>query len=376
VKQGLLYGYYGYKNLGDDIFLYVFTNNLLKEIAPDYNFTILAKNGVKYCSDIQMKKDNYKIDLLNFDTRLSSYLSKMKYIKYLSLSKLLIFGGGTIFYCHNSRDYKNQKVLNYFTKLNKITKGKTVGIGIGIDRIQNEQARKLVKKTLLNFDILVLRDKNSLNNYELIIEKKADLSKVFLLPDLAYKLGSQINSYINLEKERANSIGINFAVPLGLNNTEEEEYILQMKKIVTFSKKTFDKVYYIIAQPDTGSSEKKLLSRIVDKGDRQNIIQYDGDIKKFTMELSKVETIIASKFHVAVLGHILNKKFFTIQYQEKVKYFMNSINKEKDNFTYNEVDRLFMRIKEKNYHNNLNDPMDNTEKLQNGLRDIFEYCNF
>jgi polysaccharide pyruvyl transferase WcaK-like protein len=375
VKKGLLHGYYGFRNLGDDIFLYIFTKKLLKEIAPNHHFIIPTRSGVTDCSDICLERENYRIDILKYKTKLDTISSKMKYVKHLIFSDLLLFGGGTIFYHHNDNDLKNLKVLNHFITISKSTRGKIVGLGIGIDEINNVTSRKIVKSILGKFDLLVLRDKNSLLNYEKIVGSNVDSNKVFIIPDLAYGLGD-LKGTIKKEEELPHSIGLNFTIPLGLNKFEQENYVNQMKKVVEFAEKNFKEVYYIIAQPDSGSAEKNLLMKILNYKENINTIQYDGDIEDFINNLAKIETIIASKFHVAVLGHILNKKLYAIKYQDKVKYYMNSINLANNIYNYSQVEDLFKKILEEYYIYNLTSSIDQIKMLKKGLEEISENYEF
>lgn len=335
IRSSILYGYYGYGNFGDDLFLWFLTKQLPTWFCSS-RFVVPIRGGktvprevlAKIGTDVEFKHFKY-------ENRIQRFISKVRMACYLMTCNFLIFGGGTFLYRKTSTDTRNLIALLNQIKLAKASGAQVIGLGLGMDPISDERTRYVAKRIVESFDLLVLRDSESLKNIKAVVPNDR-LPRTYILPDLAYGLRDELLA--SSVPKRDGYIGVNFALPPGCTNASEliSHLRIVFERIRSAGKY---KIKYVIAQRDLGSREGKLLSKIAPDFDPDDVICYNGSIRNFVKQFSQLETILACKLHILVLAHILAKPFIALQYQEKIANFMKEIDYEDNLFRYAEVDQ-------------------------------------
>ena len=172
-------GYYGFHNIGDDIFLRQLINYLSKNNIVNKIFVFCQSNYYPQSSD--------KVTFFN-----SAKLSKVKRALIILNSDYLVWGGGTL----NITD--EPKNLLRLQKLAKLTRKRFGFLGVGLEAVNSgEQDKKA--QVFKNADLLYLRDKNS---YQFALQNFNQSQKCFLGGDLAFLDLSPYKEFI--EKRFAN----------------------------------------------------------------------------------------------------------------------------------------------------------------------------
>ena len=249
-------------------------------------------------------------------------------------------GGGTFLY--EGTGVKRMKSNLTLLKIFSLERNsKALGVGIGIDRINDLKMVEISKKILNKFSYIIFRDSCSLRNAERIIGPSI-YTKSIVLPDLAYGLIGDVKEFTKGTKRIPKSIGINFMLPL--NCTDRNSYISIMRGFVARLIGDGFNVYIIVAQPNSLLKEAKLVSDIVPHFSPDNLISYNGDIKNFFRKMSSLELIVGSRLHILIAAHLLQKPFLNIEYQEKTRYFMQEIKYDENSFKYADIDFVYNQI--------------------------------
>ena len=368
MKRGILHGYYGYGNFGDDLFLYFLTKYFIPKLATkEYSFVVPVGGSCFLPEEVVKLSDSVIFERYRTDTVLRRIRSKFYLVSRLLVADLLIYGGGTFLY--EKTGVKRMKSnLNLMRVFFLKTPCYLIGLGIGVDPITNPIMKRLSEKILKKFSYIVFRDKYSLNNALQIVGPCIN-TKSLVLPDLAYGLMPEV-AVRDFSQQIPRSIGINFTIPLDCLN--ESLYIDAMREFVNKLMKNGFDVYIIIAQPYLGSKEMHLAEKIAPTFPKNKIISYEGDISTFLKKISLMEVIVGSKLHVLIASHILGKPFFAIKYQEKIEYFMKEAGYESHLFTYEQTDSLFNLILHGKYDKPTLSPISLYKRLNEGLKEVLK----
>ncbi len=159
----LLMGYYGQRNIGDDLFVHQLTHYFSEKSTVQKIFV--------FCQEDYYPKISDKVQFFP-----ATQLSKLKKIGLILKSDLIFWGGGTLSFGDKPTNLLQIQALSQFL-------GKKFGfLGIGLEGITSELQQpnyEIFNKA----DILYFRDNSS---YELFREKSPHHSWVFLGGDLAF----------------------------------------------------------------------------------------------------------------------------------------------------------------------------------------------
>ncbi len=372
--NGTLLGYYGYLNFGDDLFLYYIIKNIFPLLAPSYSFVIPIGGSRKVpfeVSSISNPNNNFQFKELYFDTIHNRFLSRIFSDTLMSRSKIVLYGGGTFLYEQNPiRNLASR--LESFKIAKIIGKAKIVGLGVGIDPFFDRSKKKIAREIINCFDYVFFRDSSSLSNAIDILGNKI-LERSSIMPDLAYGLTSElldnesIQYFIDKKTSEVKTVGINLTLPVWDNSLKY--YSTLFREFISELLLHSFEVKFIIAQSYL-SKELVVFQEIFKEFPQIKVIRYDGNIFKFLSELSKIDIFICSKFHLCVIAHILDKPFFAIEYQEKVRYLLKEIDYMSNLFTYKDFDILLSKILSGYFQKPNIKAKDLEEKLKNNINKV------
>lgn len=205
----LLMGYYGFKNIGDDIFLRQLIDYLSQKDVVNKIFV--------FCQSNYYHKSSDKVIFFN-----SAKLSKVKRALIVLNSDYLVWGGGTL----NITD--EPKNLLRLQKLAKLT-GKRFGfLGVGLEAVNSGQQEKKAK-VFKNADLLYLRDKSS---YQFALQNFSQNKKCFLGGDLAFLDLSFYQPFINKNSKSNQIKNISFSGMYWWGEGRGEFYAQQLKPFI------------------------------------------------------------------------------------------------------------------------------------------------
>lgn len=165
--KNLLFGYYGYSNLGDDALLF----SAIKRAEGELDGSVGAFTA------------NPKSDALDFLIPCFSRKNPLALFSKISKCDRLIFGGGTLFQATTSK----RSLLFYISvlRLAQCKKKETLIYANGIGEIKSRFLRKMLFEALKKCSKIGLRDLNSLEELK---RELPDYTKASIEPDLAQSI--------------------------------------------------------------------------------------------------------------------------------------------------------------------------------------------
>jgi len=327
-------GYYYEKNLGDDLFLQIaekiFTPNELRKYKID-------------ATNIQF----VKIDSIN-----TNEVKK-------KCDKIILFGGETL------NSYFIDKLIDFKLKHNC----RVYGIGVSCNQSYDE----LVNKINI-FDYLVFRNKK---DYKFFVDKFKNYCTY--IPDIVFMIKNNL-PLINLKSKR---VGFFPATPMfiGLNNSEKNNYLKSIKKIVDY---WVQKNYFVHFFCMSNSNKQKeddlyLIRKIINlyPKDKQSKFRLCESNKDIFNEIKTMKYNICWRFHSIILSILNRIPFITFSSTPKVENLLkdNSI----EDLYYNFIDIESGLEYLKNNRKNIIKKLDNIYKINHDITKNFyknlEYIN-
>lgn len=287
----LVCGYYGQLNIGDELMLASIVQNLSKKyriIVASYNTQITQK-----LHNVESVPHKHKL----FDQALQQ-------------SEIMIIGGGTLFHDQGLEENKNVEyycgLIEKAAALNK----KIVLLGVGIDTLKLNKNKEYIKKSLAKCKYIFVRDQDSKKK---LMEYGISENKIGVVPDLIF--GLDITKQKS-PKGKKPLIGISLCSPI---QNDPKNLLSQIEKYLpAFIRDNKDKF------------EFKFIPGL--EVDMQYLPYFR---KKFGIELSffkpdlnnyfnsyfqivnSCDYLIASRYHMLLLGALMNIPTFAISYAEK-----------------------------------------------------------
>lgn len=281
-KKVVISGYYGFKNFGDELILSVLTQQL-----KGCDITVLS-------SDPDWSRKTYNIDAVySFDLK-----SVFKTIK---KADILISGGGSLL-----QDVTSLKSLIYYSLIifmALLLRKKVIIFAQGIGPINNPVAQKIVFFLLKRAAFVSVRDEKS----HALLAKNGVPSE--LVCDPAFTLNLP-----DVSKEQA--VGIQ----LRSFKTMSEDFI---DRLAEYTAKYFsDKK--IVVLPLQTALDREVCTKFLDSikkyaPDAQAEMLSQQDNSVIINQISRLEYLIAMRFHALVIGMKAGVKCLGINYDQKVE---------------------------------------------------------
>lgn len=178
----LLIGYYGYRNLGDSLFLKLIlerietlapsgTRVLVKDLLPSENPTL----GLEVlCAPFDAVLADSSINRL---TRAVTFYRLLR--RTMSNVSVVIYGGGSLFH---SRELRNLAVLITLNHVARRSQCEIIAVGVGVPRPRGILRRILLKRILSHLDAISVRDSVS---HEVCVDLSSP-KRCILASDLAF----------------------------------------------------------------------------------------------------------------------------------------------------------------------------------------------
>ncbi|MDJ0619716.1 MAG: polysaccharide pyruvyl transferase family protein [Calothrix sp. MO_192.B10] len=276
----LLMGYYGFKNIGDDLFVTQLVNYLSNQEYVEHIFLFCQQDYYEFTSN--------KVVILPTDK-----LSKSKRLSIILQSDYIIWGGGSL-----NLQGKPKNLLR-LQKIAKITRKKFCFIGVGLETIQAGDERSKYP-VFQNADFLYLRDNYS---YDLAIKKLKLLKSCHLGGDLAFLNLDLYNLYIK-QKEKSNQIkNISFTGKFWWGEGRAEFYAQQLMQFVY---KYHSVIHLLPAHMGDERNDNRFHKLLIKYLPEANYRLYSWDKPGDFLEiLSNIDFHIGNRLHSIILADIL-----------------------------------------------------------------------
>ncbi|OKH49281.1 polysaccharide pyruvyl transferase [Calothrix sp. HK-06] len=276
----LLMGYYGYRNVGDDLFV--------KQLINYFTEKKQVKNIFIICEENYYQTDSHKVSFF-----LSSKLSKIKKLLLILKSDCLIWGGGTL-----NINGKPDNLLR-MQNIVKMTGKRFCFLGVGLEAIESGQAGTSAK-IFQNANLLYLRDNNS---YELARQELKPVNTYCLGGDLAFLDVNLYEPFVKKENKSKQIKNISFSGKFWWGDGRAEFYAKQLMPLI----KEFNSVIHLL--PAHGGEERndnkfhKLMLQYLPKENCQ--IHSWNKPEDFVEILSQMDFHFGNRLHSIIIADIL-----------------------------------------------------------------------
>lgn len=327
MKKIYFKGYYGFKNLGDDIFCATadwICNNLWKD-----------KKAIFLGRDLPaVSKNSVKIGIRNY------WLRKLIELFLVLGSDYIVYFGGSLFSrVSGLRDIKYMlgKCSIFYPKLG------TVGTSVG--PFSNEKDYNSIRHFLSKFKFITVRDFASLkviNRMEIGSSASFSFDLAILVNDVFRPLKSKGKRDFNGKFKIAVSL-CHYERYIGGDVKKEEE---REESILGFIGSLIDKYrnieeilfFEFNGNVDNGDSEiSTQFYEIISHKIKSRIVHYTPETKEFIRELNECDFLIGIRLHSGILAYALNIPFMLVEYHAKCSEFLDTIN---HNYRFDVKDQL------------------------------------
>lgn len=316
MKKIYFKGYYGFKNLGDDIFCVTadwICNHLWKE-----SFPIFIGDSIPNISNNAKK----------IETKNRFYKKIWEIYICLKADHIIYFGGSVLSKMSGYKDLKFY--LNKFSIFNK--KLGTIGTSIGPFRNTNDYDS--IRDFLAKFNFIAVRDYSSLST---VGKMNIDNSTSFSF-DSAIIIKDVFPS-LNNKEIKSNTNKIKLAVSLchyerykGMDlsiEKEREAGVLDFIHELIESDNNIEEIVFFEFNGDENLGDLGLINEFNDSLKQKvktKIVNYSSDTESFCAELNKCDFLVGIRLHSGILAYSMNIPFFLIEYHPKCTEFLNTIN--------------------------------------------------
>lgn len=302
MKKAVCSGYYGFDNFGDDAVLYV----LVKLFSKKYDLTVFSANPEKTSKEYNVKS------VYSFD-----YL---KVLSEIMKSDVLISGGGSLL-----QDVTSKKSLIYYLGLifaATLLKKDVIIFAQGLGPFRSKISQILTKLALKRCKLITVRDTDS---QRLLNDWGID-SKLVCDPVFTFDIKSA---------NKQNTIGIQLRSFIGVN----DDFLKRLAEAVNTTFYDKDVVIFSL-QP---SIDMEVCTRFKEFLGREAVIKNGLGVKETAEEISKLDYLIAMRFHAVLAGLMSGVKVLPVSYDKKVSFL--SLEAGVDYIELNHPDGLEEKIK-------------------------------
>lgn len=343
-------------NLGDDLFIKKICNEYQKEkfyILADKKYKKVFRNikNLKVMSYSYNKLAKKKNNLSNWKKANEKILKRIS-----KFCDTYIYIGGSIFIENSETSIERVKDLK--KEIGYFKKKYIIGANFGPYRTK-KYLKYIYDELIPCLNYISFRDKDSYNLFK-------DLKNVKYAPDILFSLNNDI------KEKKCKELGISLIHHLERKELKEN-YNNYLNQIVELSKIYIEKGYGIRLLSFCSYEKDPLaiddyLELMEEKyKNKIKITHYSGNIDEFLSIFSKLDTIIATRFHSIVLGLKCCHKVIPICYSNKSVNLLNDLDIN-EYVTFQNIEKL-SQINESSLNKN------QLKKLQINSKEHFEILN-
>ena len=285
-------GFYGFKNLGDDIFVHAINwfcqNNDIDYLIHGYNlpYGIKGKNV----------KNKYQKNLLDF-------------VYSLKANEIVYWGGSTFESISRKTDLKN--IINRFGFLKNKVSLFSISLGPFKNKIEENKALDFINE----LKYVGVRDKKSLS----YSENTNFTFDVAILSPLIFKS----------QKENENKVNNKKIISLNISDAKNyNEYTQIYLNYLIENKIDIAEVNVLVFNPDDYNKSEFIYKKLKNNHINCNFYDYTSDSKKLIDLISKSDFLLGNRLHSGILAYAYDVPFILNEYHSKCTEFLNTIGHE------------------------------------------------
>lgn len=313
MKKIFFKGYYGYENLGDDIFV-ITAEWICNNLWSNYRPVFVGKKLPRLSSSSVWRVNN---SITKGATEL--FLS-------FTCNNIVYFGGSL--FTNGGYSLTN---LKYLIRKNNYLQRKTNLVGVSIGPFQNITDYNSTQRLLSKVNYISVRDYSSKK-----ILKDMNINKnIGFSFDIAILLREIYPNFINEKSEKSNiKIGISLTRNASENgrNLEEEQQrednlLKTIEGLINDNKQVKELVFFEFnGNKNNGDKEvtEKFYEHFKNKINTK-ILNYDTETKSMLAEISDCDFILGTRLHSGIIAYSLEIPFILVEYHKKCTEFLNTV---------------------------------------------------
>lgn len=323
----ILLNYYSRNNLGDDLFIKIFTeyfNDCLIYLIvnPRYTLKNMGGNVKVHPFSLLYTLIGKIMSLFGYQNRISSIMQF--FLEYClnrieNKSDAVVYIGGSIFMDKargiSPLDFGIKGSVDYNVSSSLQKEGKRFVIGANLGPAYSEQYWEGIKALLKKYKHVCLRDYSSYNMVK-------ELSHVQYAPDVIF-----LTKYSEICRNEENVVisVIDVSQYTTDQNVISAYYNLLEEVIFYFSEQEIKVVLTSFCEREgDGIGIRELLNRVASS--YVTTCYYDGDMDKILSLFANSSFVIASRFHSFILAVLFGKPVFPIAYNCKTENYLYDLN--------------------------------------------------
>lgn len=303
----LLGGYYGMRNVGDDVLLYV-TLAEVARVDRDASFTVISPLPEAIPAGTRVT--------------ISPGCRRFESIRQLMSHDAWLFGGGGLLQDGAERSQQHLTRLDHTVRVAKLMRRKILMLGIGIGPLTTRAGRTAAASLLRQADLVTVRDEES----RALAAELAPAAPVHLAGDLAFLLPRHTHAPAITNGGQPKTLGISllpYAASLGRSRDEDQLVAATLAKAVNrvmasragWGVTLFE---FFSGSEDYGdASVLRALQEQLVSPDRVAYRRYTGDFEAVYADMAACSAFVGMRFHSSLLAHLAGVPCLMIDYHPK-----------------------------------------------------------
>jgi polysaccharide pyruvyl transferase CsaB len=299
-------GYYGMRNVGDDVLLYV-TIGEVSRLDCNAAFTIIS-------SVPEVTPEGTRVTVRS-----------RGHLRGLFRNDVWLFGGGGLLQDRSRRSLQTIERLGHLMWLAKLAGCKVVLLAIGVGPLVTAEGKNASRRVLQRADFVTVRDQQSAELALQLCPERA----LAVTDDLAFLLPRVLpvppprDGKTNSNKVLGVSLLAYSAMALGHKgdgDTSAAEILGEaLNDILGFHRNWRVKLFEFFSGSPS-YSDARVLRTLQDRirfADRVSYCSYQGDFRCVYQELSRCDALLGMRFHSCLLAYLIGLPFLMIDYHPK-----------------------------------------------------------
>lgn len=301
MKKVLLEAYLKH-NLGDDLFLYIFSKRY-----PDLQFYVKAAG--KYVDGFKLKNVHSRTVFRRVLDRIWLKFSQKPLYRYKYDAEVII--GGSMFIENNL----SEEGLKKYLKTKYLNTVPLFFMGENFGPYRSDYYYEEHKMLFSHAKDVCFREKYSADLFR-------DLTNIRVAPDIVFCLNTDAYNVKHEKKVIISVINLEKRKDISAYREEYEEKIAEISDY--YSAKGYEVVLMSFCASEGDEDAVRAIVSKTNKSIRTYL--YNGNINEALNEIASSELIIGTRFHSIVLGLVFDKKVLPIIYSDKTLNMLSDVN--------------------------------------------------
>ncbi|NLY78050.1 MAG: polysaccharide pyruvyl transferase family protein [Tissierellia bacterium] len=325
MKKIYFKGYYGYKNIGDDVFC-VTADWICNNIWENVQAVFIGK-------DLPKLSNNAKVYSFNNGTIKRIF----ELINLIRMDKIIYFGGSLL----HSR-IRGLFDIKYYLNKYRFLYNKLGTIGTSVGPFKSQVDRDSIREFLKKFRFICVRDYSSLK----ILEEMGITEKASFCFDPAILINDVFPSLKVKKRKKDDKIKLGISlchyeryVGGDLRKEREREAAIEsfLDEIIE-SNDHISEITFFIFHGSKSVGDEKITKYFYNKYKdkiKARIVDYTPNTEQFCQELNSCDIIFGVRLHSGILAYALEIPFILVEYHKKCTEFLSTINYNNRFYIYN-----------------------------------------